>query len=138
MAIKIKPIDINARGLEMFLGSLEAACMRAIWADWVTSHKIWQHVRENYKARRTIEEIAYTSVTTTIFRLWKMGYLTRIGDRHEGYYYTPIHATEAEFVNVHICAAINALLENYPQEAGQVIVNRLRAYVGAAKKMEPQ
>lgn len=120
-----KPININERGLEMFLGPLEAAVMRAIWSGRVTSRPIWKHVRDNYTSRKT-EESAYTSVTSTITRLFKQGYITRTGDGTAGYTYKPLYATEVDFVNTIVKATIEAFIESYPREFGTAIVNHYR------------
>lgn len=120
-----KPVNISERGLEMFLGPLEAAVMRAIWSGRVTSRPIWKHVRDHYESKKT-EESAYTSVTSTITRLFRQGYITRTGDANAGYTYAPVCATEIDFVNRIVKATIEAFVESYPREFGQAIVNHFR------------
>lgn len=122
----VRSLNLTANGLEMFLGPLEAACMRAIWADQRTTRKIWQHVRDNYKSTRT-DESAYTSVTSTVYRLWEQEYLMRVGDKHAGFVYTPKWKTEAEFVNACLSRALTVLLTNYPREAGRIVIDYLRS-----------
>jgi len=135
MADKVRALNVAARGLEMFLGPLEAACMRAIWANCHTSRRIWQYARDHYQTAKT-EEIAYTSVTSTVYRLYTMGFLERTGDKHAGFNYTPIHTTEAAFVNAYIKQAITALLESYPRETGAVMIESLRASVQPRQLIE--
>jgi predicted transcriptional regulator len=125
--MEIKVINTRERGLTMFIGALEAAVLKAIWAGNSTSAKIWRYVRDNYTPTKTVDEIAYTSVTSTLGRLFTQGYLTRTGDKNTGYSYTPVCATEQEFINLHIQLAVNALFNNYPREAGQAVVGLLRA-----------
>jgi predicted transcriptional regulator len=132
---KIKPIFIGERGLQLFLGPLEVACMRAIWANHTTTTAAWHYVRQHYSTVKTAE-IAYTSVSTTIYRLWEQNYVTRVGDRTRGFQYTPTHATETAFVLAHIHATVRALLENYPRETGQTMIEALRANVANAKRVE--
>lgn len=119
-------INLSASGIEMFLGPLEAACMRAIWDNNRVTKKIWRYVRENYKSPHT-DESAYTSVTSTVTRLFDHGYVTRVGDRHAGYTYTPVHATEADFVLDRLSRAVNVLIDNYPRETGRLVVDRIRS-----------
>lgn len=69
-------VRINESGVEMFLGPLEAAIVRALWAGNTRSPKIWRHVREHYATPRS-EEIAYTTVTSTLHRLADRGLSAR-------------------------------------------------------------
>lgn len=130
---KWKMIDVNKRGLDMFIGPLEAAIMRAIWDSRRTTKKIWQHVRDHYETVNT-DEISYSSVTSTITRLFDQGYLTRTGDRNMGFVYAPVETTETAFVTGHIRNAIAALIESYPREAGLLMVEQLRALRSPAEE----
>lgn len=122
--MQLKTLYLNASGLDLFLGPLESVIMRAIWEGNHETRPIWRYVRDRYTSKIT-EESAYTSVTTTIYRLWQMGYLTRIGDRRS-YRYTSIWETEDQFVHYALQRVVGVLLDNYPREVGRLIVMHMK------------
>ena len=119
-------INLSARGIELFLGPLEACVMRAIWSNARVTKKIWHYVREHYHSPVT-DDIAYTTVTQTVARVYERGLVTRVGDRNAGFVYTPVHATEDDFVTEKLTRAFNVLIDNYPRELGQLYVNYIRS-----------
>lgn len=98
--------------LEMFFGPLEAAILRAIWAGNATSPKIWRHVRTHYLTGKT-DEIAYTSITSTLTRLTERGIVKRSGDKRR-YRYRCLYDTEIEFVNAGVLYVLWQLLRTFP------------------------
>ena len=119
----LKTINIHAdadNGIELFLGPLEAVIMRAVWAKQVHTRAIFNYVRFNYEPIKT-RELAFTSVTSTVDRLCKRGYLLRAGDRR-AYTYTPFVPSEAVFIDRCLTSALVALLDAYPREAGRIVV----------------
>lgn len=117
--INIRSLSIDREGLTLFIGPLEAAIMRAIWSGESTSRGVFTHVRENYTPDRS-DELAFTTITSTLDRLTHRGFLTRIGDR-QGYVYTPAQATEDEFVTQCVAHVLGALMEWYPIEVAKTI-----------------
>lgn len=115
----IKTVSIDHEGLTIFIGPLEAAIMRAVWDNASTSRAIYRVVRQAYKPEKS-EEIAFTSVTSTIDRLYERGFLTRTGDR-AGYKYAPAVADEATFVMLCVTYVMQALIEWYPREVTAMI-----------------
>lgn len=101
-------VRIAEIGPAMFLGPLEAVIMQAMWEGNTTSPKIWRFARENYKTVRS-EEIAYTTVTTTLYRLADRGLIIRKGDKR-AYTYAPTITTEAAFIEMCIRRIVWALI----------------------------
>lgn len=122
-------VAIDKTGIEMFIGPLEAAIMRAMWAGESTSPKIWRHVRENYKTDRS-DEIAYTSVTSTLHRLAMRNMVTRSGDKR-AYKYAPAYPSETAFVSRCINRAVWALLHSYAAEFRTVLHSLAQGDSGA-------
>lgn len=120
----IKHVNIDAYGIEMFAGPLEACIMRAIWAGKRNTRAIYNYVRTNYRSERS-EELAFTSITSTVDRLYKRRWLHRDGDRNM-YAYTPIITSEEDFITICLQTTIAALVAAYPQKAAKVFVSTLR------------
>lgn len=114
-------IDCTKRGLEMFLGPLEAAVMRAVWAGAISTRGVYNAVRRVYVTEKSAD-LAFTSVTTTVTRLFERGLLQRKTTARVAYSYTPVYASEAEFVADCLRLVVGALVEAYPREAGAAIV----------------
>ena len=118
----LKTININAdadNGIELFLGPLEAAIMRAVWHNYTTTRGIFVYVRTHYEPTKT-GELAFTSVTSTVDRLYRRGMLLRSGDRKQ-YVYTAFVPSEAAYIDVCLTRALIALIDAYPREAGKII-----------------
>lgn len=118
----LKTININAdvdQGIELFLGPLEAAIMRAVWAKCTQTRAIFNYVRANYEPTKT-GELAFTSVTSTVDRLYRRGLLLRSGDKRT-YVYAPFVPSEAAYIEICLTRALIALLDAYPREAGKII-----------------
>lgn len=111
--------------LELFIGPLETAVMRALWDKRQTSRQIWRYVRDHYETKSG-DEIAYTTVTSTLTRLYEAGYVTRSGDRQNGYAYTPTHASEVEFVTAKINDIVDVLIAEYPHETARSFILKLK------------
>lgn len=118
----LKTININAdadNGIELFLGPLEAAIMRAVWADRKITRAIYNYVRDNYEPTHTAE-LAFTSVTSTVDRLQRRGLLIRSGDKRT-YMYAAFVPSEAAFIDLCLRRALVALLDAYPREAIKIV-----------------
>lgn len=101
--------------LHHFFQPLQAAVMRAVWAENYTVKAIWQHVRENYK-----DTIAYGTITTTLVRLTKSGALTRFGARRD-YQYAPIAPNEQAYIQLKIDETVQNYATHAPKELGNAI-----------------
>jgi predicted transcriptional regulator len=115
----IKTVSIDHEGLTLFIGPLEAAIMRAVWNNANTSRAIYRAVRDEYRPEKS-EEIAFTSVTSTIDRLFERGFLTRTGDR-SGYTYAPAVPDEEAFASLCVSYVLKALIDWYPREVIKII-----------------
>ncbi len=92
MTEEIKPgfsqYNIDGKALEAFLGPLESNIMEAIWG----SKKAPITVREIYAALNKSKKIAYTTVMSTMDRLFEKGLLDRKIEKGRGglyYVYWP-------------------------------------------------
>lgn len=107
----VATMQIDKTGIEMFIGPLEAAILRALWRGKQSSPTIWRDVRAAYHTPNS-EEIAYTTVTSTLHRLVLRGYVRRTGDKRR-YTYVPAFETETAFVHACVRSAMWALLHNH-------------------------
>jgi len=123
----LKTINIHAdadNGIELFLGPLEAAIMRAVWAKQCQTRAIFNYVRDNYEPTKT-GELAFTSVTSTVDRLYRRGLLLRSGDKR-AFIYAPFVPSEQQFIEEYLERALVALIDAYPREAGRIIVDHAK------------
>lgn len=96
--------DPNKTGLERFFGPQEAATMAALWAEDrpMTVKATWRRLQRDYK------DVAYTTVMTTMTRLWDKAVLDRA---KTGFSYTyRVRETREEF-EARMEAAIRESLE---------------------------
>jgi len=129
---KLTRLNVGERGLRLFLGPLEAICMQAVWAGNTGTRTIFDYVRGKYASGKIEgDEIAFTSVTTTVNHLHTIGMLNRSGDRKR-YTFTPTFSTEVEFVAYCLSRAFDTLLTQYPRESGMQIVTYLKGLKNAA------
>lgn len=119
--LTLSTVRINENGIEMFLGPLEAAILRAMWAGNTSSPKIWRYVREHYATARS-EEIAYTTVTSTLHRLADRDIIRRGGDKRR-YAYTPTFETEAKFTTACVRKTVWALLHAHAPAMREVFAS---------------
>ncbi len=117
---KVSRLTPGRRGIELALGELEAAVMRVVWrADGPV-------VVED--VRRALEEqgrrVAYTTVMTTMARLYRKGLLQR-QRRGRAYEYTPT-MTEEEFGDSVARAAIDGVLSSFTEPAVAYFVQALQ------------
>lgn len=129
-------LNIEGDGLQLFLGPLEAACMRAVWAGCTRTRTAFDFVRGKYASGKIVgDEIAFTSITTTMNHLTDIGLLERVIDPHaprKRFLFTPVFLTEAEFVAYCLSRTFDALLVQYPRESGLQIVTFLKGLKNAS------
>jgi predicted transcriptional regulator len=123
-AATVNVVNVSTRGIEMFFGPLEAATMRAVWSGDRTTRQIYGTVRNTYTTGRS-NDLAFTTITTTLTRLLSRGYVRREYERG-GFIYTPTTASEADFVYGAIDVVLDALLVSYPRETLGVTVAMLK------------
>ncbi len=124
--LTIARLELDGKGIEMFLGPLEACVMRAFWNDRRTTRHVYVYVRAHYRALKS-DEIRFTTVTTTVTRLYQRGYLERGGDATM-YTYTPVFASEREFVTSALTDVLTVLFTEYPKETAQTAIALIRQY----------
>ncbi len=84
---KASLVDFNLRkeGLKKVLGELETAVLERIWGRENIA------VRDVFNELRQERDIAYTTVMTTMDRLWKKGLLSR-ERQGNAYLYSPVYS----------------------------------------------
>lgn len=102
----LKQFRTDAGGAESVLGDLEAAVMEACWSLGDVGIK---DVHEALKDR----EIAYTTVQTTIDRLYRKGLLRRLG-RGRSFVYSPAVGRE-EFLTGVTKRVLDSLFGNFSE-----------------------
>lgn len=109
---------------EELLGSLESACMRALWSSAPASvGDVLERVNTGHDP-----ELAYTTVMTVLTRLHEKGYVTR--ERHgRGYVYQPAYS-EQELVDLLSRRDVDRLVERYGTVA-------LAHFVEALERSDP-
>lgn len=124
--LALRRMYVDRDALALFLGPLEAAVMRALWDKRQSTRAIYKHVLGAYTPTNS-DELAFTSVTSTVDRLYKRGLLTRSGTSHN-FRYSPAIATEAEFVNRCVSQAVGALLFYYPIEVARLVAAHIQKH----------
>jgi len=111
--------NIEGKALETFLGPLEANVMEAIWG----SRKSPVTVREIHEALKKTKNLAYTTVMSTMDRLFEKNLLDRkIEKGRGGLYYVYWPALEKQsFQKSAVREVLSSLIDNF----GEVVANCL-------------
>ena len=111
--------NIEGKALEAFLGPLEANVMEAIWG----SRKTPVTVREIYEALKKTKNLAYTTIMSTMDRLFEKNLLDRkIEKGRGGLYYVYWPALEKQsFQKSAVREVLSSLIDNF----GEVVANCL-------------
>ncbi len=115
----VSQYNIDGKALEAFLGPLESNIMEAIWA----SKKTPTTVREIHEAIKKTKNIAYTTVMSTMDRLYEKHLLDRkIEKGRGGLYYVYWPALEKQnFQKNAVREVLSSLIDNF----GEVVANCL-------------
>jgi len=115
----VSQYNIDGKALEAFLGPLEANTMDVIW----NSRKTPVTVREVYEALKKTKNIAYTTVMSTMDRLFDKHLLDRkIAKGRGGLYYVYWPALEKQtFQKSVVREVLSSLIDNF----GEVVANCL-------------
>ncbi len=115
----VSQYNIEGKALEAFLGPLEANVMDAIWASKNTPVT----VREVYEALRRTKDLAYTTVMSTMDRLFEKNLLDRkIQKGRGGLFYVYWPALEKQsFQKSAVHEVLSSLIDNF----GEVVANCL-------------
>jgi len=115
----VSQYNMEGRALETFLGPLEANVMEAIW----TSDKTPITVREIFESLKKTKNIAYTTVMSTMDRLFEKNILERkIEKGRGGLYYVYWPALEKQsFQKTAVREVLSSLIDNF----GEVVANCL-------------
>ena len=107
----IPQYNLNGADLESFLGPLEAKVLQAVWGF----NKYPITVRDCYNVLNDRGKIAYTTVMSTMDRLYEKGYLERSIERGKGgllYKYWPKMSKE-EFKSHAVREIIGSLVNKF-------------------------
>lgn len=116
---KISQYNLGRKQLEAFLGPLEANIIGVIW----NSDKKSLRVRDVYEELRQKKDIAYTTVMSTMDRLFEKGLLDRRIEKGRGglfYVYWP-KLEEQSFKKSAVREVISSLIENF----GEIVTSYL-------------
>ena len=108
---EIPHFNLKGEDLESFLGPLEAKVLETMWA----LPKKPATVRDCYEVLNSKSKIAYTSVMSTMDRLYSKGFLQRSIERGKGglyYVYWPT-MSEAEFSEKAVKQVLNSLVSKF-------------------------
>ena len=111
--------NLEGKALEAFLGPLEANVMEAIWG----SRKTPVTVREIHEALKQTKNLAYTTIMSTMDRLFEKRLLDRkIEKGRGGLYYVYWPALEKQsFQKSAVREVLSSLIDNF----GEVVANCL-------------
>ncbi|MDR0471479.1 MAG: BlaI/MecI/CopY family transcriptional regulator [Nitrososphaerota archaeon] len=114
---EVSQYNIEGKAIETFLGPLEANTMEAIWS----AEKKPVSVREVYEALKKTKTIAYTTVMSTMDRLYEKHLLDRkIEKGRGGLYYVYWPALEKQtFQKTAVREVISSLIGNF----GDIVAN---------------
>jgi predicted transcriptional regulator len=115
----ISRYNLEGKELEAFFGPLEANIIEAVWS----SEKKPLTVREVYEKLKQKKDIAYTTVMSTMDRLYSKGILSRRIEKGKGglfYVYWP-KLEEQNFKKSAVRQVINSLMENF----GEIVASYL-------------
>jgi predicted transcriptional regulator len=116
---RISQYNLRGKEMEAFLGPLEASIIGVIW----NSEKKPLRVREVYEKLKKKKNIAYTTVMSTMDRLYDKSLLDRRIEKGKGglfYVYWP-RLEEQNFKKSAVREVINSLVENF----GEIVTNYL-------------
>ncbi|MEM2929509.1 MAG: BlaI/MecI/CopY family transcriptional regulator [Thermoproteota archaeon] len=119
---RISQYNIRERELQAFLGPLETSIIEVMW-----SAKQPLTVREVYEKLRRRKRIAYTTVMTTMDRLYEKGLLDRRVEKGRGgilYMYWPKFEKHS-FKKSAVHEVLNSLMENFGDIVASYLVERL-------------
>ncbi|NHW00076.1 MAG: BlaI/MecI/CopY family transcriptional regulator [Thaumarchaeota archaeon] len=119
---KISQYNIEGKELQAFLGPLETSIIEVMW-----SSKQPLTVRDVYEKLRRRKRIAYTTVMTTMDRLYEKGLLDRRMEKGRGgvlYVYWP-KFEEHSFKKSAVHEVLNSLVENFGDIVASYLVERL-------------
>jgi predicted transcriptional regulator len=114
----VSQYNIDGKALEAFLGPLEANIMEAIW-----SKKTPVSVREIYEALKQTKNLAYTTIMSTMDRLFEKHLLDRKIEKGKGglyYVYWPAFEKQV-FQKSAVREVLSSLISNF----GDVVANCL-------------
>lgn len=120
---------LNEQGIHLFLGRAEAAVMQAVWEGHQRLADIHKHMVVEYAP------VAFTTVSTTAFRLVEKGYLTRKRNpatRAPEYLYTAT-LTGHQFIAAVVRKVVHKLMEEYPAETDLAIGIEEASRIGASE-----
>lgn len=116
---ELSQYSIEGKALEAFLGPLEASVMEVVWG----SKKTPVTVREIYEVLKRTRNIAYTTVMSTMNRLFEKHLLDRKIEKGKGglyYVYWPAHGKQ-DFQKSAVREVLSSLIGNF----GEVVANCL-------------
>jgi predicted transcriptional regulator len=119
---KISQYNIGEKELQAFLGPLEASIIEIVWGS---DNPLT--VREVYEKLKRKKRIAYTTVMTTMDRLYGKGLLDRRVEKGKGgvfYVYWP-RFEKNSFKKSAVQEVLNSLVENFGEIVASYLVEKV-------------
>jgi predicted transcriptional regulator len=119
---KIPQYNIGEKELQAFLGPLEASIIEIVWGS---DNPLT--VRDVYEKLKRRKKIAYTTVMTTMNRLYEKGLLDRRVEKGRGgvlYVYWPKFEKHS-FKKSAVQEVLNSLVENFGEIVASYMVERI-------------
>lgn len=126
--IALRGFKPGARGAGHVLGALESAVMEVLWAG------SGQTVNEVEELLRLKRGIAHTTVSTTLDRMYRKGYLTR-DKQAKAFVYEPRYTRE-EFERMLAQEVLGALMGHFTEPALSTFVDLIGEDPGALDQLE--
>ncbi len=118
----------NQEGLRKFMGDLEVEIMELVWKKANPTVT----VRDIYELLRLKRPIAYTTVMTTMVRLYEKGILKIIDKAGLANCYAPEQSRD-EFIQGIVTKVLGIFFEQFPDECDYFIANKKPAKVSSKK-----
>ena len=132
----ISQYNLRRKELEAFLGPLEASIIGVIW----NSERRPLKVREVYEKLKQKKEIAYTTVMSTMDRLYDKGLLDRRIEKGKGglvYVYWP-NLEEQNFKKSAVHEVISSLMENFGEIVTSYLIDEVYSGEKGSKALREQ
>ncbi|MGD6933040.1 MAG: BlaI/MecI/CopY family transcriptional regulator [Candidatus Bathyarchaeia archaeon] len=114
--------NIDGKNLEAFLGPLESTIMTAIWDSKTRPIT----VRDVHESLQNTKKIAYTTVMSTMNRLYEKGLLDRRVEKGKGglyYVYWPVLEEQA-FKKSAVGEVLSSLLDNFSEVVANYLTDK--------------
>ncbi len=123
-AIPVVRFDPRADGLRRWFGELEAPIIETIWANGTGPITVKKVHRALTNDRGHV--LAYTTVMTTMARLWEKGVLQRDNSKGLAFIYAP-RCSQVEYEEIQLAGILDSIGHDVVEEFLGIVVARKKA-----------